>query len=159
MSLAIANLRDAQHLVPIVADRLWRAWGKPDGDPLRDVELELAETLAAPDFPFILVATIDGQFAGTVSAIATDLPERPELTPWVASLWVEPEFRRAGVARALIEHAVQAMFAQHHKLIYLYAIPELQPLYLRLGWTLVEPRFGRLGVDIFTRHAPSGEAV
>ena len=157
MTLDIVNLRDARQFFPDVADRVWRAWWKPNGEPLSELEQELSGVVAATEFPFTLVAVSDGAFAGTVTAITSDLDERPELTPWVAALWVDPEFRRAGIAKALVERAVETMFAQGHPQVYLYAIPTLQAFYLGLGWTLLEERFGKYGVDIFVRHPPSAE--
>ncbi|MET3896177.1 GNAT superfamily N-acetyltransferase [Devosia sp. UYZn731] len=152
MTLDIVNLRDARQFFPEVADRIWRAWSEPNGEPLAEVEQELSEVVAATDFPFTLVAVSDGVFAGTVTAIASDLDERPELTPWVAALWVDPEFRRAGLAKALVERAVSTMFGQGHPQVYLYAIPSLRAFYLGLGWTLLEERFGKYVIDIYIRH-------
>jgi len=149
----IVNLRDAPQFLPLVADRIWRAWGKSDGQSLAEAEQELTDVVAAIPFPFTLVALSNGIFAGTVTAIASDLDERPELTPWVAALWVEPEFRRAGIARDLVERAVQTMLAQGHAQVYLYAIPALQEFYLSLGWTLLEEKFGNYGIDIFVRRS------
>lgn len=158
MSIQIVHLRDAMSLFPDVADRIWRAWSKPCGESLAEVEQELAGVVAAATFPFTLVATSDGVFAGTVTAIATDLDERPELTPWIASLWVDPPFRGSGIARALVDRATMAMFAQGFPHIYLYAIPELRTFYRHLGWHLQEERFGKLGVDIFIRRAPAASS-
>ena len=155
MILEIVNLRDARQFFPDVADRIWLAWWEPQGEPLVEVEEELSKVVAATDFPFTLVAVSDSVFAGTVTAIASDLDERPELTPWVAALWVEPAFRRAGIARALVERAVGSMFAQGHPQVYLYAIPSLRAFYLGLGWTLLEKQFGKHGVDIYIRHPVS----
>ncbi|MDB5535713.1 MAG: N-acetyltransferase [Devosia sp.] len=155
MTLDIVNLRDAGEFFPDVADRIWRAWWKPGGHTLAVLERELAKAVGAGEFPFTLVAVSDGAFVGTVTAIASDLDERPELTPWVAALWVEPEFRRTGVARALVERAVETMFAQGHPQVYLYAMPAMQPFYLGLGWTLLEEQFGKYGIDIYIRHPTS----
>lgn len=154
MSLQILNLRDAQQFIPDIADRLWHAWWRHDGHPPSAVVDALNEVVAAPAFPFTLVALRDGVFAGTVTAIASDMDERPELGPWIAALWVEPACRGTGIARTLVEQATATMFAQGHPQVYLYAIPPLQPFYLGMGWTLREERFGKMGVDIYSRHNP-----
>jgi GNAT superfamily N-acetyltransferase len=158
-TIQIVNLRDAQQFFPDVADRIWRAWSEPNGEPLAEVERELTEVVAAVEFPFTLVSISNGTFAGTVTAVVSDLDERPELFPWVAALWVEPRFRRSGIARTLVERAVQTMFSQGHPQIYLYAIPALQSFYLGLGWTLLEQQFGRYSVDIFVRRAPTADRL
>lgn len=157
MTLRIVNLRDARQFMPAIADRLWHAWGQDAGETLSDEAAALEVVVAAAAFPFTLVALVDGVFAGTVTGIASDLDERPELGPWIASLWVEPGHRGAGIARTLVEQATATLFAQGHARIYLYAIPPLQALYRGMGWTLVEEKFGTLGVDIFTRDAPPAD--
>lgn len=154
MTVEIVNLRVAQQFVPDIADRLWHAWWQHDGLPLTAVEEALAEVIAATDFPFTLVALADGAFAGTVTAIASDLDERPELGPWIAALWVEPAYRSAGIARTLVEQATATMFAQGNAKVYLYAIPPLRPFYQGMGWTLMEEKFGRMRIDIYFRLAP-----
>ena len=154
MTLQLVNLRDAQQFIPTVAGRLWHAWWQHDGEPLSAVVKALDEVVAAPAFPFTLVALRDGEFAGTVTAIASDLAERPELGPWIAALWVEPGCRGTGIARTMVEQATKTMFDQGNSRVYLYAIPPLQPFYLGMGWTLLEEKFGRLGIDIYSRDAP-----
>lgn len=153
MTMQIRNLRDVQQFIPDIADRLWHAWLQYDGEPPSAAVAALDAVVAAPGFPFTLVALVDGAFAGTVSATAADLDERPELGPWIASLWVEPAHRSAGIARTLVEQATATLFAQGNSRVYLYAIPPLQSLYHGMGWTLMEEKFGRLGIDIFFRDA------
>ena len=156
MTLRIVNLRDARQFIPDIADRLWHAWWQYDGEPLSAVVAALDDVVAAPAFPFTLVALVDGAFAGTVTAIASDLDERPELGPWIAALWVEPAHRGAGIARTLVEQATATMFAQGHAQIYLNAKPTMRSYYLGTGWTLMGAESGKTGVDIFIRDAASG---
>jgi hypothetical protein len=58
---------------------------------------------------FILLA--DGESVGTASLAAHDLDERPDLTPWLAGVFVDPHTRGRGYAAnliAAIEHEAQA---------------------------------------------------
>ena len=145
----ITNLRDAPGCVPIVVDRLWHAWWKAYGAERAEVEEAIAEVLAAPTFPFTLVATLDGQFAGTVTA--SDMDERPQYSPWIAALWVEPEQRRSGIARTLMQAGLQLLFDQGNQQVYLCARPELRAYYLADGWQLLEQQVGEAEMDIFIR--------
>ena len=156
MTIEIVNLRDARQFIPDIADRIWHAFWRHDGHPRSAVVAALDDVVAAPAFPFTLVALADGTFAGTVTAITSDLAERPELGPWIAALWVEPEQRGAGIARALVDQANATMFAQGHAQIYLNAKPTMRSYYLGTGWTLMEAESGKTGVDIFIRDAASG---
>ena len=147
----ILNLREAQQFVPIVADRLWQAWWRDNGSALADVEQALGEVLAAPAFPFTLVATVDDRFAGTVTAIASDMDDRPQYSPWIAALWVEPERRGSGIAQALVQQALQTLFDQGNSAVYLCAEPGLRRFYLADSWQLLEERAGTAELDIFVR--------
>ena len=95
--------------------------------------------LASPEpKPFCLVAHADGVLMGTVSLIASDLAARPLLTPWIAALWVEPMYRRQGVAGALLQCAVTRAFALGESRVYLHCAIELLPFYQNRGWTFFE---------------------
>ncbi len=132
----------------MVAERIWRAWEEPRGRSLADVEAELEASTCATGFPFTLVALEGREFAGTVSGIAHDLDTRPRLTPWVASLWVEPHARKQGLGRQLVSEA-RARLLELHDEIYLYAIGDLRTYYVSQGWSLVEEDHGPMRVDIF----------
>ena len=102
---------------------------------LEDARRELQEHVAAGSgYPATLVALADhDQVLGSVSLIATDAPEFPQYTPWLASLYVAPAARGAGLGsalvRAIIEHAHQLGFAT----LYLFT-PGSPQFYLNCGW-------------------------
>lgn len=154
MSVAISDLRAQPAFAEAVADRIWRAWWEPQGTP-RDAIVGLVhDSLSARALPLALVAHQDGVFIGTASVIASDLAERPDLTPWVAAVWVEPVFRRRGVAAALVGRAADAAFGLGVPTVYLCARPALADFYGRLGWGLIEQGVGPRGLSVFTRQAP-----
>lgn len=145
----IVDLRDAPQHFDAVADRIWRAWWEPNGAALADVETALSESLGPAGFPFSLIAVVDGVFAGTASAIASDLEARPNLGPWIAALWVEPTYRGQGVGEALILEAVARLRAQGFDKIYLCARARLRQYYLARGAMLLEQGVGGDELDIF----------
>ncbi len=155
MSLAftIADLRQCPEFFDAVADRIWQAWWKPHGHPLDYIRGRLRENMEATALPLALVAHEDGNFLGTTSVIASDLAERPQFTPWVAAVWVEPEARRHGVGAALVDRAAQACFALGADRAYLCARPERAGFYQRLGWTSIERDVGASHLDVFIRDA------
>jgi len=111
LAFDIADLRQRPEFFDAVADRIWQAWWKPHGHPLAYIRDRLRENMEPGPIPLALVAHEDGHFLGTASVIASDLAERPQLTPWVAAVWVEPQARRRGVGAALVYRAAQACFA------------------------------------------------
>jgi predicted N-acetyltransferase YhbS len=102
---------------------------------LDDARRELREHVeASAGYPITLVALGgDDRILGSVSLVATDAPEFPEYTPWLASLYVAPAARGVGVGaalvRAIVEHAHRLGFAT----LYLFT-PGSPQIYLRCGW-------------------------
>ncbi len=109
MPFAISDLRQRPEFFDVVADRIWQAWWKADGHPLGYITSRLQENLSATPIPLALVAHDGRAFLGTASVIASDLPKRPQLTPWVAAVWVEPQARSHGIGAALVNRATEEL--------------------------------------------------
>ena len=155
-TFTISDLRQCPQFIDTVADRLWHAWWRDSGHPLEFISGRLREeNLNAHPIPFALVAHDDGAFLGTASVIASDLAERPQWTPWVAAVWVEPEARRRGVGGALVNHATRDCFALGFGRAYLCARAELLAYYQRLGWTPIEGDVGPRRMGVLIRDAKS----
>jgi len=56
------------------------------------------------DYTMTFVAINDNECIGTVSIFENDLQNQKILTPWLASLYVSPNYRRKGVGEQLINH-------------------------------------------------------
>jgi N-acetylglutamate synthase-like GNAT family acetyltransferase len=155
LPFTISDLRLRPEFFNTVAMRIWQAWWEAEGTPLDYTSGRLRENMSDTPIPFALVAH-DGQaFLGTASVIASDIAERPQLTPWVAAVWVEEEARGCGVGAALVERAAQDCFALEIGRAYLCARPRMSGFYERLGWTLLERQVGRHGLDVFFLDAGS----
>ena len=74
---------------------------------------------------------------GTASLTESDLDSRPELTPWLASVFVLPAWRGRGIASALVERVAEEARMAGCPGCYLYT-PDQQALYARLGWQMQE---------------------
>jgi GNAT superfamily N-acetyltransferase len=101
-----------------------------------------------------LVVHAGGEFLGTASVIVSDEDARPNLSPWIAAVWVEPHARNRGVGAALVEHAAQAAFALGHDALYLGASTRRRSFYEKRGWRAHEEDVPRPGMAILTRGRP-----
>jgi GNAT superfamily N-acetyltransferase len=151
--LAISDLRDRPDLADTVADRVWRAFWKKDGHPLELLSGLVQRNFAPGPLPTALVAHEDGRFLGTVSIIACDEETRPQYTPWVAALWVEPEHRRKGIGAALVERAASYGFSTGAERVYLLSRAHRRAFYEGLGWSVLEADAPEDGMFILTMSA------
>lgn len=147
--VSTADLRERPEFLTTVADRVWRAWWEPKGYALTFLEGLVRLNLNADPIPFALVAHDEGTFLGTVSVIASDLAARPQYTPWIAAVWVDPEHRSKGIGAALVRAAAEKTHALGFDPAYLCALPQRHGFYERLGWSLVEAEVTGSGLAVF----------
>jgi GNAT superfamily N-acetyltransferase len=147
---AVSDLRDRPEFSPLVADRVWQAWWRPKGYPLDYITGRVAENLDPTPIPFAVVAHDGDRFLGTASVIASDLESRPQYTPWVAAVWVDPEHRRRGVGAALVREAARGALNGGVDVVYLCALPEKRGFYERLGWQRLEDDVEKSGLTVLT---------
>ena len=152
LPFTISDLRRCPAFFDIVADRIWRAWWEPNGYPLAFIATRLRENMEATPIPFALVAYDGERFLGTTSVVASDLEERPQLTPWVAAVCA----RRHGVASALVNRAARDCFALGIRRAHLNARPRLAGFYEGLGWVIAERNVGPHQLNVYFRDADGG---
>lgn len=91
------------------------------------------------DYPITMIALKGGKCIGTVSIYRNDLPERPEYQPWLAALYVLPDFRGQGVADRLVRDMLDHLSGLGYETI--YAKTETRSrydYYMQKGWKLLE---------------------
>jgi GNAT superfamily N-acetyltransferase len=149
--LKISRLGAETGFADIVANRIWEAWWKERGYPITYISNLVKECLDSKSIPIALVAHIGATFVGTVSVIVSDMPERPSYTPWIAALWVDPEYRQRSVGETLIEAAFKSTLDLGHKVAYLCATCERRAFYLKRGWHQIEEGIGEKSLTIMIR--------
>lgn len=130
--MRIVAVTTAPELAPIVA-----AWlvGEFHDYPGGSSVAEMTQSILTPAAPFeeSFVLLEDGEPAGTASLTVEDLETRPDLTPWLAGVFVRPECRGRGHASALVR-AVEAHARAHGiATLWLYT-GHAARLYAGLGW-------------------------
>lgn len=87
-------------------------------------------------FPMTFAAMINNECVGTVSIFANDLKTQDILTPWLASLYVDPEHRGKGIGEVLIEHVQHVVKELGYEALYLRT-EHTSKYYRGLGWEFV----------------------
>jgi GNAT superfamily N-acetyltransferase len=84
-----------------------------------------------------IIALEDNQVLGTASLDLEDLPPRPDLSPWLASVYVPVEYRLRAIGSLLIGQVEQEARKQGFDSIYLHTY-DREGFYLRRGWGILE---------------------
>ncbi|MBD2751056.1 GNAT family N-acetyltransferase [Microvirga sp. BT688] len=152
--IAISDLRDRPDFAEAVADRVWRAFWKDKGHPLSLLTGLVQENFGQGPVPSCFVAHRGDIFLGTASLIACDEETRPQYTPWIAAVWLEPDHRGRGTGAALIDRAAAFAFKAGAGRVYLLAGPHRRSFYEGSGWSVMETLAD--GMFVMTRDAEGG---
>lgn len=147
----IVDLRRVPHRLDTVADRITAAFWQPN-DRSWIAEGLTRDVRSTDIWPCALVAVEEGEtYAGHVLVIANDCPERSNLTPWLAALWVEESRRRRGIGAALVAAACAAAARAGEKDLHLVSRRGREPFYSRLGWRVLETEVGPARLTLMAR--------
>ena len=101
--LQIELLADHPEAIPILKkwfEREWAQYYGPDGPG--NTNKDLQDSCSRDELPIALVAISNGEVCGTAALKAESVSTHKHLTPWLAALFVAPEFRRRGIGEQLI---------------------------------------------------------
>ena len=131
--LTISDLRDVpEHLHQLAAwhHAQWSCLNP--GQSLEDRTNAMQAFLGNSFIPSTFVA-IDQELLGSAAIIENDMDTRPELSPWLASVYVKHGYRNQGIGTALVKHVIDKAIANGINKIYLFT-PDRQSFYSKLGW-------------------------
>lgn len=133
MAFVVVSLAQRPDLVRVVAHWQWVEWGRQQGRRQQSVAREVARLTdpLSPEAGFVLLD--NAVPVGTACLTVMDLDTRPDLSPWLASVFVVPEARRHGHAGRLVRTVEAAAAARGHDTLWLFTWASA-PLYARLGW-------------------------
>jgi N-acetylglutamate synthase-like GNAT family acetyltransferase len=133
----IVTLADRPDLAAIISAWIWNEWSKHDGFSYEETLEYVAASSGGEDIPQSFVLLVDGEPVGTSSLVAADLKERPDLTPWMASVFVIPEARRRGHVIPLIQAVEAAAVAASIPTLWLHTDTAAR-IYASSGWRTAE---------------------
>ncbi len=132
-AIRIVRLREQPALLPVVGNWLWEEWARRKGRTIEQVTARLA-TLRATIGPEQGFVVLDGETpAATASLVHHDLDTRPDLTPWLAGVYVDPPFRGRGHAVRLVRAVENAATAGGVRRLWLHTEHSAE-LYAKLSW-------------------------
>jgi predicted N-acetyltransferase YhbS len=138
--LEIARLSERPDLLPTVAGWIYEEWweGGEDASVGKLTDL-LRPHLVPGQIPLTLVALQTTIPVGTATLLEHDVgtEDWAELSPWMAAVYVVPEYRRRGIGARLVEACVAQASTLRVKEIYLLTVGR-EAFYGRLGWVVID---------------------
>jgi GNAT superfamily N-acetyltransferase len=136
--MQIDYLADHQEFIPTLARWHYDEWRhlRP-GDSIEGRIQRLHSACNRGQIPTVVVAFHGSALLGSAKLVANDMELRPDLSPWLAGVFVSAEHRRRGTGAALIRRVIGEAQLLHVKRLYLYT-PDAERLYSKLGWSVCE---------------------
>jgi GNAT superfamily N-acetyltransferase len=137
MELTIVSTSDRPDLEPLIANWLWHEFWRGADHSYEATLAAVRHSVTARPMPRTFILLADDEPVGTASLAADDLEERPDLTPWLAGVFVAPEARGRGYAGRLVAAVEQEARAGAFPTLWLYT-NKAERIYARAGWRTVE---------------------
>ena len=130
----IVNLKDAVQHLETIARWHQSEWSHLNpGETLEQRKARMQLYLSDAFIPSMYVALEEDRLLGTAAVVEQDMDSHPELSPWLASVYVDSQYRRRGIGTMLVKHVIK--LAREKSLHHLYLFtPDQRAFYENLGW-------------------------
>lgn len=130
--IAIHDLADFPHWLPVIADWFYTSWRELYGEKTQaEVEQCIAGWLGRDRIPTALVAVADDEVIGIVAL--KDKDQQFGILPWLSGLYVVPARRHCGVGTRLLRAAENKARSIGLSKLYLYT-QKSEAFYGAYGW-------------------------
>ncbi|WP_397539535.1 GNAT family N-acetyltransferase [Rummeliibacillus pycnus] len=136
--MEIKLLNENEEFVETVSKMIYKEFVLSSSNkmPFNDV-VDFFSNTHAFKFPITFIAILDNQCVGTVSVFENDYKKLPNYKPWLASLYVEPNYRDRKIGVQLIEALLKHLVVLGFKEVYLKT-ENASEYYKNRCWKLVE---------------------
>ncbi|MBO4538003.1 MAG: GNAT family N-acetyltransferase [Erysipelotrichaceae bacterium] len=126
--ITYVSIRENPQLAKAAVEWFSGKWGVPE-----QAYLDCMNECLNDEVPYDwLLCLADGQIIGGLGVIANDFHDRPDLSPNICAVYVEPAYRRRGIAGKLLNKAVEVM--KERGVSPLYLLTDHTGFYERYGW-------------------------
>jgi N-acetylglutamate synthase-like GNAT family acetyltransferase len=133
----IFDLRTKAQYIPTLAAWHQDEWSHLNpGETLAGRIKRMDEFLGEAPIPTMYVWVEGQNVIGSAAIVKNDMETRPELTPWLASVYVHHTRRRTGIGATLVNHVVDQARRLGCGELFLYT-PRREAFYLKLGWRTI----------------------
>jgi len=132
--MVIDDLANHVDLIPELADWHQQQWAYLNpGETLEQRIARMHGYCEPVPIPSTFIALEAEVPLGSAALVAHDMDTHPDLSPWLASVFVAPQRRRQGIGSALVRRVVEAATALDVETLYL-CTPDREDFYASMGW-------------------------
>lgn len=133
-------------ILDTMTEWMYHWWGKNEGHSPEEIRCYMEHGIQRERLPQTYGMFLDGKLIGMYQFRLDDLFVRPDLYPWLANVYLDPEYRNRGYGAVLMEHIRKtAREGLPFQELFLYTTHT--ELYERYGWELVSE------IDTFLEHS------
>ena len=115
----------------------------------------IAKAAEREGIPSIFISVSGGQLVGSAALVQNDMDTKPDLSPWLAAVYVKEAFRNQGIATDLIARCEAEAARSNANAWYLYT-EFASTLYEKLGWRHLERcKYKGVTVDVMCKQIAS----
>lgn len=154
--MQISHIKYFQHWTPIIAKWIYDEWAYVyPQKSLQDIQRTLISRVNEREMPITLVAHDERGVLGTASLKSEYLEIDPGLTPWISSVYVQPDYRGEGIGTALSAEIEKISAELGYRRIHLFN-PISRGIFEKLGWTMVQTiQYGGRELAILAKDLPA----
>ncbi len=136
--MVIEYLADHRDIIATLARWSYEEWSYLHPErTLSDVERLISEGSNKEQIPISLVAIDKGKVIGMIALKISDFKARPNLSPWLAGLYVDKLHTRKGVGTKLV-HEIEKLAARLGASKLYLVTDDAEKFYSKFGWSVQE---------------------
>ena len=134
----IINLSERPDMIDTLAKWHFSEWGNLyPNETQGDFKSALQACLEPVPVPSTFIAIDNDILLGSISILHKDMDIDAPWTPWLASLYVNSDYRNQGIGKLLIQHLVDNCATHSINELYLFT-PASRTYYENLGWKVIK---------------------
>lgn len=138
--LKIIDLKDEPEHLNMLAGWHQQEWASLNpGETLEMRRRRMQDYLNDNFIPTTFIAS-QNEVVGSAAIVSSDMDSRTEFSPWLASVYVTPDYRNMGIGSKLVIHAMNKAKQEGIESLYLFTTDN-ERFYARLGWRLLDREY------------------
>ena len=142
MIIVLKQLSECPEHLETVGHWIYEEWWSKRCDSPEVVVSWLRTHTKLDTVPYSVIALAEGEPVGSCCVIENDCIHRPQYAPWVAALYVRPEFRRQRIASMILQEAASVAARAGVKCLFIDCLAATAPVYEKNGWAIHEREVG-----------------